>query len=661
MTPFSHMSKNTVIFSQQPFSNEFDSGSNDKEISVHIDLEMHSKQNLNILRHRASTKIQRVWRANQVRKCLKPMKNESHSLIIVDRQHYGRDSRIIVEMKYVITIQSFWRSKKARNNFIKIKYSIINVQNWSRSVILARIYKRKLNCVKKIQTCARKYIITRKVRAAITIQNLYRDYRACMQRKQYKMKQKVKSATMIQSRFRLYITKKKILRLQKSELLMKEIDVDKKSSLTQPDANEKTAKRSLIYNSSDNIVEPLHKKVKRAQCCKNSKKSLETNILIIQCAWRRYKSKLFCDKQKEFISIQFQSACIIQSLARKWMAQNRKTDIYNCSIVCQRIWRGYKARLRFRRLKAMQRRQILSVCKIQSAVRRWSDRIKLRLNNDSAVIIQKIWLGYKAKLEFKSTVESIILIQRCYRCRKKVKDFLKMKQSSIVIQSIFRGHIVRKDATIKQIAKEEAKILIQAESAAVKQVRALSDDLTFPLFKGIDHPTLDISDFEALAGESSTSSRQLSLVVMPTNNAIFHAHEARPLPQYIRIKHQSIHTMRDEVDEASSSTLNTNERLKNPSLEDSNKSSLSEVINKTLEMNDNNQVYTVVKNQNSPSIHAQEDNKPADNEKKANFDVYLKEIIDTNSCTDSCAQNASSGNNNTSTEENSEFDWINNW
>uniref|UniRef100_A0A4X2K474 Calponin-homology (CH) domain-containing protein n=2 Tax=Vombatus ursinus TaxID=29139 RepID=A0A4X2K474_VOMUR len=138
---------------------------------------------------------------------------------------------------------------------------------------------------------------------------------------------------------------------------------------------------------------------------------------VIQTTWRKYKIranlKLYQEKDK--------AAKVIQAAVIKFLARKQMKKLFNATVIIQKYWR---------RCLAQRKMLMLRKAKLE------------KIQNQSAVVIQAVWRGYKAR-QFLCKVRAAQKIQASFRCYKARKEYLALKKAVHIIQNFLYTKLQR--------------------------------------------------------------------------------------------------------------------------------------------------------------------------------------------------------------------------
>ncbi|XP_061489951.1 abnormal spindle-like microcephaly-associated protein [Rhineura floridana] len=347
-----------------------------------------------------------------------------------------RNSKVKTEMllqaneqakeRAAVVIQSRYRMTRDRNNYLRIRQSVIKIQALFRCLQAKYIYQRKRRCAAAIQKCYRAYRLGKTERetylqkraAAIFLQSVYRGMKTRL------MYRQVRAACVIQIHYCAY--------------------------------RKQTFLRQKFLQ------------VKKAAVC-------------LQAAYRGYRLR-------KMLKCQHTAAVKIQSAFRTYAARRKYLALIQASLVIQRWYRASKIRTRFLKTKAAVtclqaalrswqvrkwiQGQHAAAVKIQSAFRRYTALKRFRLKRNAAQTLQqhyraKTW-GRKQQQEYVLLRSSIIQLQAAWRGSVVRKQIERKCQAAVVIQSYFRMHI--KQSKFKSF--KGAVVIIQRWYRAVMLARS---------------------------------------------------------------------------------------------------------------------------------------------------------------------------------------------
>ncbi|KAM9005806.1 abnormal spindle-like microcephaly-associated protein isoform 1-T1 [Sarcophilus harrisii] len=153
----------------------------------------------------------------------------------------------------------------------------------------------------------------------------------------------------------------------------------------------------------------------------------------------RIRSILFLAIYHRKLLQQMRSAIIIQAYLRRWQTRRQFILYRKSALILQNQHRAYlltkyQGKLNFQTLN--------SIIRIQARVKGFIQRRKFQKIKDSTIKIQAIWKGYKAR-QFFCKMRAAQKIQACFRCYKARKEYLAMKKAVAVIQNFLYTKLQR--------------------------------------------------------------------------------------------------------------------------------------------------------------------------------------------------------------------------
>uniref|UniRef100_A0A2K6K8L1 Abnormal spindle-like microcephaly-associated protein homolog n=1 Tax=Rhinopithecus bieti TaxID=61621 RepID=A0A2K6K8L1_RHIBE len=360
------------------------------------------------------------------------------------------------QIRAACVIQSYWRMRQDRVQFLNLKKTIIKLQAHIRKHQQLQKYKKMKKAAVIIQTHFRAYIFARKVLASyqktrsavIVLQSAYRGMQA---RKMYI--HMLTSVIKIQSYYRAYVSKKEFLSLKNATIKLQSIVKMKQ-----------TRKQYLHVRAAALFIQQCYRSKKIATQKREEYMQMRESCIKLQAFVRGYLVR----KQ---MRLQRKAVISLQSYFRMRKTRQYYLKMYKAIIVIQNYYHAYKAQVN-------QRKNFLRVKKaatcLQAAYRGYKVRQLIKQQSIAALKIQSAFRGYNKRVKYQSVLQSIIKIQRWYRAYKTLHDtrthFLKTKAAVVSLQSAYRGWKVR-----KQIRREhQAALKIQSAfrmAKAQKQFR----------------------------------------------------------------------------------------------------------------------------------------------------------------------------------------------
>ncbi len=443
----------------------------------------------------AASAIQKAWRGYQQRMLYSI---NFQSAIIVQktvRGFLGRKAISVNRSRHAATsIQKLWRGFSVQVQYQVDILDIVCVQSLVRRFLSRKEYISRTNALSTIQCAYRSFVARRKMRAKI--------------REEMEERLRYRSAVLIQSHVRTLIAQQNIFNLQCAAYviqnhwrhILRRRLMTSAATKIQSMYRSRTCRRLFLRSrmAAINVQRSW-----RGFAARQSVQVLSYAATMIQCTWRRYwiysDYTLYLKEKKSVtliqahirrmlatrtLDLQMSSARLIQSHWRKHKQSQLETT---SATKIQSIFRSHWSRFRFIQLKEA------SVVLQQMARARQARQVlyfkqKQRQYQESAVLIQKLWRGFSAQVQFQIDILDIIcvqsvvrryiaskayrtcvsaasVIQRAYKCaaarrerafRKLVLDTMVM-ESSTKIQTVVRGHLTRS----KFLAIKAASINIQ--------------------------------------------------------------------------------------------------------------------------------------------------------------------------------------------------------
>ncbi|KAM5205842.1 abnormal spindle-like microcephaly-associated protein isoform 2-T2 [Hipposideros larvatus] len=361
------------------------------------------------------------------------------------------------QIRAACVLQSYWRMRRERFQFLNLKKIIIKLQAHVRKYQQVQKYKKMKKATLVIQIHFRAYVSAKKVLASyqkthsavIVLQSAYRGMQA-----RKKFNHILRSIVKIQSHYRAYISRKKFLSLKHATVKLQSIVKMKK-----------TRKQYLHIRAAALFIQKWYRSIKMAALERKKFKQVRESCIKLQAFVRGYLVR----KQ---MRLQRKAAISLQSYFRMRKARLHYLKICKAAIVIQNYYHAYKARVIQRKNSQVRR---AATC-VQAAYRGYKVRQLIKQQSVAALKIQTAFRGYSKRMKYRSVLQSALKIQRWYRTRKAICDlrarFLKTRTAVISLQSAYRGWKVR-----KQITREHrAAVKIQSAfrmAKAQKQFREL--------------------------------------------------------------------------------------------------------------------------------------------------------------------------------------------
>ncbi|XP_029474259.1 LOW QUALITY PROTEIN: abnormal spindle-like microcephaly-associated protein [Rhinatrema bivittatum] len=361
------------------------------------------------------------------------------------------------QIRAACVIQSFWRMRRERIRFLRLRQSAVilqaHIRKWQQ---LRRLMEnKKAACV--IQAQCRAHVASKQARlaykrrysAVLVIQSAYR----LMQSR--KAACQLRSVLKIQASYRAYIARKRFLSL--------------KGTVIKIQALVKMKKVRKWYCDLRNTTLYVQRQYRARKCMRQHKREyrrLKEACVKLQAAIRGFLVR----KQ---IKLWEKSAAIIQFHYRMRKERENYLSMYSAAIVVQKNY-GYKEvvceRLKFLNIKRS------TIC-LQAAYRGYRTRKALKHQHQAAVKIQAMFRAHVAKKKYVAIRQACNRIQSWYKNCKinhTVRaNFLRMKRAAVTIQTAYRNWVAYR---LRQ--KHTAAVLIQSafrKYRAQKQFRTVKN------------------------------------------------------------------------------------------------------------------------------------------------------------------------------------------
>ncbi|XP_040841712.1 abnormal spindle-like microcephaly-associated protein [Ochotona curzoniae] len=353
-------------------------------------------------------------------------------------------------------LQSYWRMRQNRLQFLGFKKSVVRLQAHIRKHQQLQKYKKMKKAALVIQTYFRAYVTARKVLASyqttrsavIVLQS------ACRMTQARKTFVHIRTSVIkIQACYRAYISRKKFLKLKYATLKLQSVVKMKQAH-----------KQYLHLKAATVFIQQWYRSQKMAAQEREEYVQMRASCIKLQAFVRGYLVR-------KRIRLQRKAAVSLQSYFRMRKKRQDYLNIYNATLVIQNYYRAYRAQVN-------QRKNYLQVKRaatyLQAAYRGYRVRQLLKQQSLAAVKIQTVFRGYSQRVKYQTMLLSAVKIQRWYRAYKTARDvrthFLNTRAAVICLQSACRGWEVR-----KQVRREhKAAVVIQSAfrmNKAQKQFR----------------------------------------------------------------------------------------------------------------------------------------------------------------------------------------------
>ncbi|KAL4635046.1 abnormal spindle-like microcephaly-associated protein [Arapaima gigas] len=378
----------------------------------------------------ACVTIQAAYRGMKTRKELQ----RKHQSATVIQSHFKmyRTMMRFKAMKLAATLLQQWyrshlKGKQAREDFLKLRHSVIVVQAVFRGRTARLQIQRMHTAALVLQTqfrMQRRCLQFNKMRhAAKVIQERYRASKARdLQMQEYRAKKK--AAAVIQSAFRNYKARQKV---------EKAATVIQRHFLTF-----KARKRFLSLRAAALVLQYRYKALVAGRTKRSNYLLMRRAAVAIQAACRGMQTRKELKRQRE-------AAVIIQTQVRRYLALSFYKKLQWAAKAIQMRYRANQI-MNMERQKLNEKRH--AVLLIQSAFRGMKVRQQIRRMHQSASDIQRAFRAYRARKQYLSLKSATLAIQRRYRAmvatRQQRECYRHLYHTAIILQAAFRGWKARK-------------------------------------------------------------------------------------------------------------------------------------------------------------------------------------------------------------------------
>ncbi|XP_069050242.1 abnormal spindle-like microcephaly-associated protein [Lepisosteus oculatus] len=358
---------------------------------------------------RSAIVIQNRYRAYVSGKKVQAEYNRIRSAVISLQSAYRKwqDRRKAQMHRSVVKIQAWYRGYSARKKFRMVKEATIKIQSY----------------IKMVQ--ARQHYCSLK-KATLQMQTLYRANKLChLERTEYQRKRDAciclqaavkghlqrkrldtwrKSATKIQSFFRMYKTRSLYLKMCSATVIIQ--------------------KRFRVYR----------------ECvrCRHQFLEFKAATICLQAAYRGYSLR-------KMIKYQNKSATIIQTAVRAHIHRRRFVEMRQASAVIQRWFRACKERQKIRETYLNMQRAALT---LQAAYRGHRVRKQMLKHHRAATVIQAAFRMFVIRKDFLRLKQAAVSVQKRFRAKiagqNQKRKYQNLRKSVVRLQALWRGQTVRK-------------------------------------------------------------------------------------------------------------------------------------------------------------------------------------------------------------------------
>ncbi|XP_061713257.1 abnormal spindle-like microcephaly-associated protein homolog [Cydia pomonella] len=318
-------------------------------------------------------------------------------------------------LKATLYIQRLYRAhlegRGQINQYLRLRQAIILIQQKYKALLAMR----------RCRTC---YLQTKS--AAICIQRRYRS-RCLMLQEKSAFRRTLSACVTIQRYFKAYIA-------------------GKKQRLTY-----ETQKAAAI------ILQRRYRSIRETREFRNQYLRLKQVVITVQ---RRFRANLAARGiRREFLRVR-QSATKIQSTFRMYSARKKWLVLKNAAVTIQRFYKAYKHARNTREQYLRIRSIIIKLQALAKRVivrKRYLDHLQriLTQRREAAVIcIQSNFRRYLIQSRYLNYRNHVIYVQRLWRgkllTRKMRCDFVQKRLFVTKLQAVIRGHLVRKQVSLKR-------------------------------------------------------------------------------------------------------------------------------------------------------------------------------------------------------------------
>lgn len=298
----------------------------------------------------------------------------AYRCMLEHRQTYTRiiESCVKIQKHY----RAFLIGRRQREEFLRLKTAAVLIQQRFRAIVQCREIR---NEYLRLKTAAiftqRRFrankiaFIAKRNEAANKIRNWYISILERNKCRSVFLKLK-ESAVVIQSFFRMYITRKKYVEIKESIIIIQRFYRSYKLSIMERQRYDKI-RHAIIKTQSC-----VRRYIQRRRYLE-----LRSAAVTIQSAYR-------LKRHRELVYDQRNTAAIcIQKHMRRYIAQSFYTRLRNSAILIQKIWRG-KLLTRLMRCNYLQKRTL--IIKFQAVIRGYLVRKQVRLQKENIIRMREI-------------------------------------------------------------------------------------------------------------------------------------------------------------------------------------------------------------------------------------------------------------------------------
>ncbi|XP_074524073.1 abnormal spindle-like microcephaly-associated protein [Halichoeres trimaculatus] len=407
----------------------------------------------------AACVLQQRFRAQRQRNNeIKHYQKVRKAVLTLQAAYQGMKTRQALKQKHhaARVIQRAYRAHAEHRRYMKLKSSVIIVQQKYRATVAARAQRAKYDKMRRaaviLQAAFRGLQVRKDValrhQAATVIQAVFRKhkdevkfkamrlsaiiiqryYRACvLQRQERENFVKMRhSAIVLQAAYRGHRVRCSIAKMHSAATLIQ--------------ANFRRHKLQSAFRRQRWAACVLQQRF-RAQRQRNNEikhyQKVRKAVVTLQAAYQGMKTRQAL-KQKHHAARVIQSAYRAHAEHRRYMKLKSSVNI---------VQQKYRATVAARAQRAKYDKMRRAAVVLQAAFRGLQVRKDVALRHQAATVIQAVFRKHKEEVKFKAMRLSAIIIQRYYRAcvlqRQERENFVKMRHSAIVLQAAYRGHRVR--------------------------------------------------------------------------------------------------------------------------------------------------------------------------------------------------------------------------
>ncbi|XP_046669751.1 protein abnormal spindle isoform X2 [Homalodisca vitripennis] len=412
--------------------------------------------------------------------------------------------RGIIQKQAVILIISKWREtillRQDRRNYLKIRNSVIKIQNWyrkmknlKRSNVDIEQGKREREQFLKLKSVVlivqRNFRIKkekkereRKNSAAIIIQKWYRNKKDTQKAKD-KLREFKNAVVKIQRAFRRYKNQQEGQNSEERIEFMRTIKAVHviQRKLREKLCTERERMKFLKIKHAALVIQRRFRAYLLAKCERNSFLKLKSVVIIIQ---RRYREKKLARKERlAFLSIKEAAIFVQRKFRHNRLARQDRQSYLSMREAVVYIQR----KIRANRLARKDRQSFISMREAAVYIQRKfkanrsarKDRQSFISLRESAVCIQRKFranrLARQDRQSYLSMREAVVYIQRKIRAnrlaRKDRQSFISMREAAVYIQRKFRANRSARKGRQSFISVRESAVCIQRKFRANRLAR----------------------------------------------------------------------------------------------------------------------------------------------------------------------------------------------